>query len=105
MIRVHIERLILDGLPLEGVERARLERSLATELTRLLEMPGAASSIAMHGQLALLHAPSIRVQPGDSGSLIGSRIAQSVFGSLTPAGSFSESGSITQSPAARGPTT
>ena len=84
-IRLHVERLILDGVTLNGVERTRLERSLVGELTRTFAAPGTAQLLARHGALARLEAPDVRVQPQESGTALGVRIAHSVSDSLVPA--------------------
>ena len=102
MIRVHVERLILEGVELNSIERVRFERSLISELTRLLEAPGSASSIANHGRLASLDAGGIRLIQGESGHAAGARVARSVFASLTQVGNAVKSDSIAASKSARG---
>ena len=83
-IRLHIERLVLDGVILHGAERARLERSLVAELTDLLAAAGTATLLAEHGALASVRAPDLRVQTNASGAAIGTSIAHSLRDSLVP---------------------
>lgn len=83
-IRLHVERLILDGVPLTGVERTRFEQSLVRELTGMFAVPGTAQLLTRHGALERLEAPDVRVQPHQSGTVLGARIARSVSDSLAP---------------------
>jgi hypothetical protein len=81
-IRVHVESLVLEGLPLSPVERARLERALVAELTRSLGEGGSAKALGRHGAVPGLPAADIRVGANDGGASIGTQLARSMYGSL-----------------------
>lgn len=104
-IRVHVERLALEGIGLSGVERARLERAMVAELTQLLSSPGAAEAIAQRGGLASVAAPDLIVQPNDTGTGIGRSLAHAVFGSIAAGGSSATTRANTSASSARGAAT
>lgn len=81
-IRVHVESLVLEGLPLSPVERARLERALVAELTRSLVEGDCANALGRHGAVPDLRAADVRVGAGDGGASIGTQLARSMYGSL-----------------------
>jgi len=104
-IRLHVERIALEGIGLSGVERARLERALVTELTQLLSSPGAAEAIARRGGLASVAAPELMVQPNDTGAGIGRSLAHAVFGSIAVGESPATTRPNTSASSARGAAT
>ena len=80
-IHLHIERLILDGLPLEQRDGAQMRVAVEAELTRLLSESGLGESYANGGAFASLradtiHATDTRPQP------LGTQIAHAVYGSI-----------------------
>jgi hypothetical protein len=81
-IRLHVERLVLDGVTLSAAERGRLEGALVGELTRLLALPGMREALGASGRPPSVTAPGIRVAPNDSGAALGVRLAHSVCGAL-----------------------
>ena len=86
-IRVHVESLVLEGLPLSPVERTRLERALVAELTRSLGEGNYAKALGRHGAVPGLPAADIRVDARDGGASIGTQLARSMYGSLVRQGS------------------
>lgn len=78
-IRLHIERLVLDGLQLNGADGAQLKASLEAELGRLLSAGGINGAIAAGGTLPRVDAAPMQVRRGATPAQIGSGIAQSVF--------------------------
>jgi hypothetical protein len=85
-IRVHVERLALEGLAVAGADRARLERAVVAELTRLLGDAGVAGALtgAVGGAVATLPAAEVRLRPGGSAASLGVEVARSVYGALVP---------------------
>ena len=81
-IKLHIERLILEGVDILPSQRHLLQTSLETELTRLLADGGLSPSLA--GGVALPHvtASSIQLVGGNNPAQIGQQIAQSVYGGI-----------------------
>ncbi len=81
-IHLHIERLILDGLPIEHSQGALVQAAVEAELTRLLTANGLASQLQSGGALPRLNANAIQLTRGGSPAQIGQQIAQSVYGGL-----------------------
>jgi len=84
-VRLHIERLVLDGVPLRAGQSAKLRAAVEAELTRLLSAGSLAAGLAGGGAV-----PTIRtrdVSLADAGtpvepSVLGERIARSVYGGI-----------------------
>lgn len=83
-IRLHIDRLVLDGLPVSS-DRSPLVRAAAeAELTRLLGAGGLAGGLAGGAATPFLPAVTVRlVSPVDPG-VLGRQIARSVYGRIGP---------------------
>jgi hypothetical protein len=86
-IHVHIERLILDGLPLGPGGGGRVQAAVEAELTRLLAAGSAAEAgIAQAwpagGALPDVPAAPIQLSPGTRPAEIGGQIAASVYGGI-----------------------
>jgi hypothetical protein len=82
-INLHIDRLVLDGLPFAGPDAGLLQNALETELTRLLVADGQSGRLDFSsGATSRLTAPGIRVMNGNP-TLTGEEIARSVHGGLT----------------------
>ncbi len=77
-INVHIERLILDGVPIAHRERPMLQGAVEAELVRLLAIDGLASHLLASGGMPRLQGGNIQLaSEGDTGQL-GQQIAQSL---------------------------
>lgn len=82
-LHLHIERLVIDGLPLEGTEGTLFRSALETELTRLLRdggistdgVRGVALDSLPHAQCALADAADARAS--------GRRVAGTLYETLT----------------------
>ncbi len=87
-IHLHIERLVLDGLPIEHGQGPHVKAAVEAELTRLLTENGLAAELQSGGALPRLNANAIQLPPGGSPAQIGQQIAQSVYGGIgnTPRG-------------------
>lgn len=81
-IRLHIERLVLDGLPSAGADRALLRAAVAGELARLLAAGGLDRDLAAGGAVARLSAPPIRFGRGERPDAIGRAVARSVHAGI-----------------------
>ena len=80
-IHLHIERLILDGLPMERNQAAHVQAAVEAELTRLLRENGLAVSLHAGGAIPSIGASTIRL--GDSNPAhMGNKIAQSVYSGI-----------------------
>lgn len=81
-IHLHIERLILDGLPIERAQAANIRAAVEMELTRLLAENGLAASLQAGGALSGVQASPIWLAPGSPPAQIGAQIAQSVYSGI-----------------------
>lgn len=45
-VRLHIDRLVLDGVPMSAAERPRLQAAVEAELARLIEANGITPALA-----------------------------------------------------------
>jgi hypothetical protein len=78
-ITVHIERLILDGLPIAHSQRAQLKAEVEAELARLLASDGLAGDLQTHGLWPSLTGGSIELQSEVEPGRLGKQIAQAVY--------------------------
>ncbi len=81
-IAVHIERLVLDGLPVTAAESGQLHAAVTAELTRRLAAGGLAEQFSGGGAVPQLRAPSISLGQGDRADTIGRHIAHSVHAGI-----------------------
>jgi hypothetical protein len=78
-VNLHIERLVLDGFPLDGRDAALVQAAVRAELTRLFAQNEAGASLASAAVPRLQSAP-MRVSGAETPPRLGSAIAQSVYG-------------------------
>jgi hypothetical protein len=86
-IHLHIERLILDGLPLGPSGGARVQAAVEAELARLLTAGGTAEGSIAHtwptgGAVPSVPAASIQLATGVRPTEIGGQIARSIHRSI-----------------------
>jgi hypothetical protein len=77
-IELHIERLILDGLPLSHGQRVDLQAAVEAELTRLLTTGGLRSELLSGVLVRSLDGGEIQFANMRTPSQLGSHIAQAV---------------------------
>jgi hypothetical protein len=77
-VSVHIERLILDGVPVPHRHRPQLQAALEAELARLIAADGLAVDMHMGGVLPRFSGGEIQIEDDDP-KLLGKRIAQAVY--------------------------
>jgi hypothetical protein len=82
-INVHIERLILDGLPVTSSQGSLVQAAVEAELMHFLAEQGLRRSSA--GAVPHLSAGSVQVAEDSKPSQLGSQIARAIYGSLAPA--------------------
>jgi hypothetical protein len=81
-IELYIERLILDGLPIERRQRADVEAAVETELTRLLTENGLGAEWLTVGAIPVLRAEAIQLTNKVGATQLGGQIAQAVYGGI-----------------------
>ena len=81
-VSLHIERLVIEGVPLSMGQAAQLERAVQHELTRLLQREGIGPSLH-GGAVPALSAPAIHISSPFQPVRLGRQIAHSVHQSLT----------------------
>ena len=77
-INLHIERLVLDGLPLEQRQGPQLQAAIERELVRLLSSTSSSGAFASGCSLATVNADSIHLAEGASPLSLGKQIASAV---------------------------
>jgi hypothetical protein len=93
-IHVHIERLILDGLPVTTAQGPLVQAAIETELTRLLA-EGDLSALS-GGAVPHLPVASILLDPDNTPSHTGHQIAGALYSSLAPAPASSRQTGFTE---------
>ena len=81
MIKVHIERLVLDGLPVTRSQGPQVQAAVEAELSRLMSEGGLAPELASGGAVPSVRANSIN-SVGRSPAQIGRQIAKAVYGGM-----------------------
>ena len=83
-INLHIERLILDGLPIDARQRAEVQAAIEAELARLLMQNGLKAGLLAGGAMPSLRAEAIQLMRENNAAQLGAQIAQSVYGGIGP---------------------
>jgi hypothetical protein len=81
-IAVHIERLVLDGLPVTAAEGPRVRAAVEGELARMLAAGGLNRELATGGAVPRVAAPQISLGPRDRPDAIGRAVARSVHAGI-----------------------
>ncbi len=81
-INLHIERLILEGLPIERSQAALVQAAVEAELSQLLASSGLSATLLAGGTLPRLSVPTIALRGTESPAQIGAQIAQAVYGGI-----------------------
>jgi hypothetical protein len=78
-IHIHIDRLVLEGLPLGHHEGPLVQAAVEAELARLM---GSGTPPPSGGATARVTAPEISITPNNSPTRLGQQIARSVHGGI-----------------------
>lgn len=81
-IHLHIEQLILDGLPIERGQGSQVQAAIEAELARLLTQNGLAADLLAGGALPNVRASAIQLAPNSTPAQMGAQIAQSVYSGI-----------------------
>ncbi len=78
-INLHIERLILDGLPVEARDSALVRAAVESELSRLLSERGIPSDLQTEANQARILAPTLRLNSPSHAKEIGTQIGAGIY--------------------------
>jgi len=93
-INLHIERLVLEGLPVAGGQGAVVQAAAESELARLLTSEGFAPKASMAE--AYITAGAIQLRPAATPRQLGRQIGQTVFASVLRAGVATDRSNFTR---------
>lgn len=78
-VHIHIERLILEGLPLRTLQGLQVQAAVEKELGRLLALGGIPDELQVGGAVPRLRAPALELAKETQPTLLGQQIARSVY--------------------------
>lgn len=81
-INLHIERLVLEGLPVTQSQSLLVQQAVEAELGRLLSIGKLAPNLLQGGVLPVLQAGRIQFDNAGDPNQLGQQIAQSVYGGM-----------------------
>jgi hypothetical protein len=81
-VNLHIERLVLEGFPLDGRDAALVQAAVRVELTRLFAQNEAGPASLASAAVPRLQAAPMRVSGAETPQRLGAAIAQSVCGAV-----------------------
>jgi hypothetical protein len=81
-IKLHIERLVLDGLAVDRTQGGRVRAAVEKELTRLLAAGGVAPQLKSGGAVPVVRGGNMRVEKNSRPSDLGRNIAGAVYGGI-----------------------
>ena len=81
-IEVHIERLVLDGLPVTAAEGPRVRAAVEGELARMLAAGSVSRELISGGAVPRVDAPGMSIGPRERPDAIGRAVARSVHAGI-----------------------
>ena len=81
-VRLHIDRLVLDGIEIGPADRPRLQAAIEQELARLIGAGGISPELAGGVALPSVSAPQIALAPDAKPAQLGASIAGAVYGGV-----------------------
>jgi hypothetical protein len=82
-VRLHIERLVLDGVPLDRASGPILQAALETELARLFAEQGVPATLRQGSAVPRVSVPAVILNAGAKPAALGEQIAKAVYGGLS----------------------
>lgn len=80
-VELHIEELVLHGFA--SGDRHRIGAAMERELTRLFAEKSTPASLTQEQEIAHLNGGTFEMEPGSAAEVVGARLAQAVYGSLS----------------------
>lgn len=81
-MKVHIERVVLEGLPVGAHDGARVRAAVTAELEHLIRTQGVSTHLRSGGAVPEIRAASIHMGERTTPRRLGKRIARAVYGGL-----------------------
>jgi hypothetical protein len=81
-IRLHIERLVLDGLPVGAHDGHLVQAAVEAELSRLLAAGFGPDAFGQGFAVPSVRADAVRLEAGTTPQEIGAQVAQAVHGGI-----------------------
>jgi hypothetical protein len=81
-IRIHIERLILDGLPVQPRDGALFQAAVEAELSRLVTLSGIPSDFQTGGNQARIDAPALQLMSSPDAKVLGAQVGEGIYGAF-----------------------
>jgi hypothetical protein len=81
-LQIHIERLVLEGLPVNGAGGHHVQGAVQAELAWLLSQAGLAHELQSGGAVPRLKTAEIAMTRDDKPTELGERIAQAIHGAI-----------------------
>ena len=81
-IELHIDRLVLDGLPIGAHDGEAVLAAVEAELARLLTEGGISSAWFAGGAVPSIHAGDVNMQVGATPTHLGAQIAGSIYSGI-----------------------
>jgi hypothetical protein len=82
-LRIHIDRLVLHGLPVSRASGALVQANVEAELARLFVEGGLAPGLLSAGAIPSVTGGAISLAASDRPVMLGQKIAQAVYGGIT----------------------
>lgn len=79
-VRLHIDRLVFDGIAVAAADRPALQEAVERELTRLIGEGGVSASLASGTAWPAVDAGDFTIQPGMDARRLGVEIAGALYG-------------------------
>ncbi|MFO1434145.1 MAG: hypothetical protein U1F76_29350 [Candidatus Competibacteraceae bacterium] len=83
-INLHIERLLLEGVPISRTQGALVKAAVEAELGRLLAAGGLHAELLNGGALASLKGETLHLSGENHPARLGEQIARAVYGGIGP---------------------
>ena len=81
-VNLHIERLVLDGLPISHSQGALVQRAVEAELSQLLKAGALSPELQGGAALSSVEAANIEMKANSNPARLGQQIASAVFGGI-----------------------
>jgi hypothetical protein len=82
-IHLHIDQLVLDGLPVETCDAAVVQAAVEMELTRLFTNGAIAPGLRTGGARASVPSQGIRLTGNETPAIVGQQIGRAVYGGIS----------------------